>query len=108
MINGLILSFSPESLLIQIQDGKETIKGTWLDEYANGNAVLIGQDQQKRIEVFMSFDLFENLKSNRFFQSKADDFLRRIRTSPRDVLGRLLYSMYGEFDNDLDSPARVL
>lgn len=108
MINGLILSFSPESLLIRIQDGKETIKGTWLDESANGNAVLIGQDQQKRIEVFMPFDVFQNLKNDRYFQSKAGDFLRRIRTTPRCVLGQLLYSMYGEFDNDLDSPARVL
>lgn len=103
MINGLILSFSPESLLIRIQDGKETILGTWLDKSADGKAVLIGQDQQKRIEVFMSFDVFENLKNDRFFQSKAGEFLKRIRTTPRDVLGRLLYSKYGEIDNDLDT-----
>lgn len=101
MVNGLILSFAPESLLIRIQDGKETIEGTWLDKSADGKVVLVGQDKTKRIEVFMPFDVFENLKGDRYFQAKAGDFLRRIRTTKRDVLGSLLYSQYADFDNDL-------
>lgn len=103
MVNGLILSFAPKSLLIRIQDGKETIKGTWLDECAKGKAELVGQDKTKRIEVFMPFELFEGLKGDRYFQSKAERFLRRIRTTPRNVLGLLLYSQYADFDNDLDN-----
>lgn len=103
MVNGLILSFSPESLLIRIQDGKETISGTWLDKSADGKAVLIGQDQAKRIEIFMSFELFEQLKGDIFFQSKAGKFLKRIRTTPRNALGRLIYSQYADFDNDLEA-----
>lgn len=102
MVNGLILSFSPESLLIRVQDGKETIKGTWLDVCAKGEAELVGQDKSKRIEVFMPFEIFEELKNDRYFQSKAERFIRRIRTTPRNILGMLVYFQYAEFDNDLD------
>jgi hypothetical protein len=103
MINGLIITFDPHYLLLRVQDGKETIAGSWfsnLAESLGGNVEFIGQDERKRIEVYISFELFEKLKNERSFLSSAHS-MRRIRTTPRDVLGKLVYSQYGEFDNDL-------
>lgn len=101
MNNGLILSFSPESIITRWENRKETIKGTWLCELSN-HVELIGRDTLFRVEVFIPFSEFETLKTNRVFQSKCEG-LRRIRTTPFDILGKLLYSQYAEFDNDLDA-----
>ena len=103
-LNGLIISFDPQYLLPRIEDGKETIKGSWfsnLAESLNGNVDFVGQDDKKRTEVYVSFELFELLKNERSLLSSANS-MRRIRTTPRDVLGMLVYSQYAEFDNDLD------
>lgn len=103
--NGLILSFDPQYLLPKIQDGKETINGSWfsnLAESLGGSVDFVGQDNRRRVEVYLSFELFEKIKNERTFLSSAH-CVRRIRTTPRDVLGRLVYSQYGYFDNDLDS-----
>lgn len=102
-INGLIISFDPQYLLLRIQDGKETIKGSWfsnLAESLGGSVDFVGQDDKKRIEVYVSFELFERLKNEKSLLSSAQS-MRRIRTTPRDVLGRLIYSRYADFDNDL-------
>lgn len=102
-INGLIISFDPQYLLLRIEDGKETIKGSWfsnLAESLGGSVDFVGQDDKKRIEVYVSFELFEQLKNEKCLLSSAHS-MRRIRTTPMDILGKLIYSQYSEFDNDL-------
>lgn len=100
MVNGLILTFSPESLLIRGDD----IKGSWLAVLSD-KIELVGQDEKKRIEVFMPYEVFETLKGMPYFQSKAGDYLRRIRSAPKTAVGSLLWPQYADFDNDLDAPA---
>jgi hypothetical protein len=102
MNNGLILSFTPESLITKWENGVETLKGTWIHVLSE-KVYIAGRDEKKRVEVFFPFDEFERLKENKIFICKIEKGLRRVRTTPMDVLGRLLLSQYAEFDNDLDA-----